>query len=288
MNLTNHPVADLFPMMTGDELNELAADIKDRGLLQPIVLDGEGRILDGRNRHAACIKAGIEPVFDTYVGADPDGYALTVNVNRRHLKPGQRYIVTEQARRMATANGSRIPKKGFSDDKNDQNRLSDAAVALDFGAADLVPQIMSGGLALQEAAKIARERKQAIKEREQKVARLRKSAADLYDLVAEDRMDPDEAIAALEAREEKARAEASEREQAEQRAAEEHQRECRDATQFLCQIVVAMARVDGAEAAAKYNPAEVLAGRPVSLTVIDDAMDSLEQLRGAWVERELG
>ena len=78
---------------------------------------------------------------------------------------------------------------------------------LDFGAADLVPQIMSGALALQQAANTARERKQAIKEREQKVARLRKSGADLYDLVAEDRMDPDEAIAALEAREEKARIE---------------------------------------------------------------------------------
>ena len=114
MNLTNHPVADLFPMMTADELDELAADIKDRGLLQPIVLDGEGRILDGRNRHAACIKAGVKPVFDTYTGDDPDGYALTVNVNRRHLKPGQRYMVTEKARQLAVRNGSKISKNVIS------------------------------------------------------------------------------------------------------------------------------------------------------------------------------
>jgi ParB-like chromosome segregation protein Spo0J len=45
--LAVHPVAALFPMLAGDELEELAADIKARGLLQPIVLDAEGRVLDG-------------------------------------------------------------------------------------------------------------------------------------------------------------------------------------------------------------------------------------------------
>lgn len=34
-----HPVADLFPMLGADELAELAEDIKQRGLLHPVVLD---------------------------------------------------------------------------------------------------------------------------------------------------------------------------------------------------------------------------------------------------------
>jgi len=42
------------------------------------------------------------------------GYALTVNINRRHMKPGARYIVIELARRLAAKNlGSKISKKGL-------------------------------------------------------------------------------------------------------------------------------------------------------------------------------
>ena len=133
--LASHPVAALFPMMDDGELAELAADIGERGQLQPIILDGEGRILDGRNRHAACLKAGVEPVFETYTGDDPDGYAPTVNVNRRHLKPGQRWLVTEQARRLTQqANGKKTYKNKISGSSSEESSLSHAAVVLDFGS----------------------------------------------------------------------------------------------------------------------------------------------------------
>jgi hypothetical protein len=45
-----HAAALLFPEMSADELRDLAADIKKRGLLRPIRLL-DGMILDGRNRH---------------------------------------------------------------------------------------------------------------------------------------------------------------------------------------------------------------------------------------------
>jgi ParB-like chromosome segregation protein Spo0J len=88
-----HPVADLFPMLADDELAELAEDIRQRGLLQPIVLDADGRVLDGRNRLAACELAGVTPDFVGYHGDDPGGYALAVNVQRRNLTKGQRAML---------------------------------------------------------------------------------------------------------------------------------------------------------------------------------------------------
>lgn len=48
-----HPIANLFPLMTGDEYLALVEDIRANGLLEPVVLY-EGKILDGRNRYNAC------------------------------------------------------------------------------------------------------------------------------------------------------------------------------------------------------------------------------------------
>jgi ParB-like chromosome segregation protein Spo0J len=64
--LAVHPVAALFPMLADDELEELAADIKARGLRLPIIRDKEGKtLIDGRNRLVACEKAGVQPDFIT-------------------------------------------------------------------------------------------------------------------------------------------------------------------------------------------------------------------------------
>jgi ParB-like chromosome segregation protein Spo0J len=65
--LAVHPVAALFPMLADDELDELAADIKARGLRFPIIRDKEGKtLIDGRNRLIACENAGVQPDFITY------------------------------------------------------------------------------------------------------------------------------------------------------------------------------------------------------------------------------
>jgi ParB-like chromosome segregation protein Spo0J len=149
-----HPAAALFPMLADDELDELAADIKERGLLQPIVLDAQGRVLDGRNRLAACEKAGIEPDYVTYADGDPDGYALAVNINRRHLKASARHLITEMARRLA--GGGQFAKMQTAEvvakaGDVDGARLSEVGVVLDY-APDLVEKIFTGGITRQQAA----------------------------------------------------------------------------------------------------------------------------------------
>lgn len=84
-----HEYALLFPAATDDELAEMAADIKQRGLLCPIItLDG--KVLDGRNRLRACEMAGVAPRFQTYTGDDPLGDVVSWNLKRRQLSTSQK------------------------------------------------------------------------------------------------------------------------------------------------------------------------------------------------------
>ena len=77
-----HPAAAIWPMLTDDELDSMAADIKANGLQTAIVLDAEGRVLDGRNRLEACRRAGVEPRFETFKG-DAVPFILSANLERR-------------------------------------------------------------------------------------------------------------------------------------------------------------------------------------------------------------
>jgi hypothetical protein len=89
-DLPVHPIAAIFPMLPDEELRALADDIKRNGLLHPITLDDEGRIVDGRNRYKACGLAGVEPQFETLNGDDPRARIFGENVKRRHMGQGAR------------------------------------------------------------------------------------------------------------------------------------------------------------------------------------------------------
>src|SRR4030095_2030460 len=99
-----HPVAALFPMMSDDELDDLAADIATNGLLHPIVLDASGTLIDGRNRLEACRRAGVEPAYTTLDGHEAAGVLLSSNVARRHLNAGQRAMAIAKAGLFAANN----------------------------------------------------------------------------------------------------------------------------------------------------------------------------------------
>ena len=81
-----HPICLLIPSADDDELQDLTDDIRAHGLIDPIVLF-EGMILDGRNRAAACKRAGIAPRYVQFGGGREDALILVVshNLKRRHL-----------------------------------------------------------------------------------------------------------------------------------------------------------------------------------------------------------
>lgn len=70
-----HETSNMFPPISTQQFDELVEDIRQHGLLEPIMLL-EGKILDGRHRYRACLEAKVEPTFENYVGNDPVGYAI--------------------------------------------------------------------------------------------------------------------------------------------------------------------------------------------------------------------
>ena len=87
-----HPIADIFPIMTEEETNDLANDILLHGQREPIWMY-EGKILDGRNRHNACLLKGLEPRMADYDGSDPVAFAVSMNLKRRQLDDAQRSVI---------------------------------------------------------------------------------------------------------------------------------------------------------------------------------------------------
>jgi hypothetical protein len=100
-----HPAAELFPLMSEDELRELADDIKkNNGCLREKVSlwDDPDRgtcLIDGRNRLDALQLLGEVEKPDQISGVyewvsprnfDPYAYVISKNIQRRHLTPEQR------------------------------------------------------------------------------------------------------------------------------------------------------------------------------------------------------
>lgn len=94
MKYEYHPAANIFPIMTESEIDELSDDILQNGLLDPIELL-DGKILDGRNRLRACEVAGIEPKFTDLElnGTSPSDHVWSRNYHRRQLTFPQKALV---------------------------------------------------------------------------------------------------------------------------------------------------------------------------------------------------
>jgi len=108
--ITPHPAADLFPMMSDDELDELGQDILKNGLRQPIVVCRTSAkqnrplmLLDGRNRLEAVARSAWplakkkKWIRQALVGShqadyedDPYTYVISANIRRRHLSSEQK------------------------------------------------------------------------------------------------------------------------------------------------------------------------------------------------------
>jgi N6-adenosine-specific RNA methylase IME4 len=101
--LNAHPAANLWPMFDEKRLGELAEDIRDNGLREPIRLLGR-QVLDGRNRLAACQLVQVSPRFEQVPSdINPWAYVWSLNGARRDLAQDQRYLIWKECSEQSEA-----------------------------------------------------------------------------------------------------------------------------------------------------------------------------------------
>lgn len=174
MELLNHPFADLFPLIEGDEFEHFAADVRDRGLREPIVLL-DGKILDGRNRYRAAVHHGLPGAdgdttwfrnFDPSSEGEPLGWVLSKNVARRHLGESQRALVAERLATMRqgertdlepSANLQKVDMATAAGLLHVSERLVAAARVLrQHGSGELIRLVETGRLSVSQGEQAAR------------------------------------------------------------------------------------------------------------------------------------
>src|SRR5690606_27185151 len=163
-----HPVADLFPMMSEEEFDNLVASIEVNGIREPVWLHNDGRVVDGRNRYMACRELGFDPPTRTFEGTDDAllKFVLDLNLHRRHLNASQRAMVAAKLANMAVGrpgNPANLPDIQVSQtDAAEQlnvgeRSVRDARQVQQHGTPDMIADVESGNLAVSKAAAIVKE-----------------------------------------------------------------------------------------------------------------------------------
>lgn len=156
-----HELANIFPLIEGEDFAALVEDIRQNGLVSPIILHG-GKIIDGRNRYRACIAAGVEPEFSEFQGDAEECRRLVVseNLRRRHMNESQRALVAARL-----AGGGKVAMKvveSAADTMNVSPRsVTDARVVLNEAPKPIVEAVERGEMSVSRAASEVRQLRDA-------------------------------------------------------------------------------------------------------------------------------
>lgn len=187
-----HPSANLFPMVSDNDLKEMADDIKANGLIHPVVLSTEDKktyLIDGRNRLAACKLVNIIPGYTEYSG-DINTFINSANNVRRELTKGQKAMSYAVMFTEGVGTGNKAPRCTIN-----RETLRKARHVLAFKL-ELKESVLDGTVSLNSAfTESTDSEKEAIK-RKALTELLKNEAEELYDLVVEERLTLEQAKAA--------------------------------------------------------------------------------------------
>lgn len=162
-----HPISEVFPSMRDEEFEGLVQSIREHGLKQKIILY-EGKILDGRHRYRACLKAGVEPKFEQYKGPEPVELVVSANIHRRHLDDAQRAMAAAKLaelrlkRLAAEHKKADLPPIGgiqeaAAEEFNASVRSVERAARVQAASPKIAEQVAEGKLSLSAAEKVVKE-----------------------------------------------------------------------------------------------------------------------------------
>ena len=164
-----HEAAELFPLITGTAFEYFVMDMITNGQMEPVVLDRNGKIIDGRNRARAFERMGKKPNVKVYDGDDVLQYVISQNLHRRDLTDSQRAMI---AAKLATRSPGMYTRPGqirhirdlpptvaraaemFSVSTFSVER---AKIVRAEGSPELVDATTSGAIPVHTAARVARE-----------------------------------------------------------------------------------------------------------------------------------
>lgn len=193
-----HPACSALPLIDGECFQQLCDSIKKDGQLEPIRINSDGQLLDGRCRLAACFALGIEPNLEVS-SDDPWAIAMS-NVARRHLSAGQRAIVATEllaaeqnaakARKLSSLKeGVESPVRRNSGARGRAAKIVGDAVGVSADTlskaaklpADLKRKVRDGEVSLNAASRLAEERAGTVRPKAKKSSKKPKPASPVAD-----------------------------------------------------------------------------------------------------------
>ena len=157
-----HDLCLMFPQADEQTIADMASDIKENGLNEPILLY-QGKILDGRNRYLACRLAGVKPTYKEYTGEEPFQFVVSKNLHRRHLNESQRAMIAQAIWRVHKEKGDfKVTQEELHKQFNVSNSTIIQAARIEELGADIVKRkIASGEMTLNKATSIVNRARKA-------------------------------------------------------------------------------------------------------------------------------
>ncbi len=178
--LKRHPLSAVWGGMPPEQFAELVDDVREHGLLYPVVVL-DGQVLDGWHRYRAALEAGVECPTRKFVDGDAAGYVIRNNALRRNLTASQRAAMIVKCREwkpLGANQNSGGSEPGSYPPADSSSEASESEMAAEAGTSDrtirdakaaeragLGDKVRSGEMSAKAAAKQAR--KQAGPEPEQ-------------------------------------------------------------------------------------------------------------------------